>query len=108
MKKSLQNIILFSLVILFFLIISKIQLLIIYFFISIVISITINPISNLLCKINIFSFKINETLAAVICLLMITIIGGLVGYIFSPLILDEIQIIKSIQLNEVQSFLNIA
>ena len=52
-------------------------------------------------------FKINKTISAILCLLIITTLGFLIGYLISPLIIEEIQIISSIQINEIQNFLNI-
>ena len=85
MKKSLQNILLLTFVILCFYIIFKIQLLIVYFFISLVLSITINPVSNLLCTLKIGKWKINNTFSTIICLFIISAIGSLFGFIFSPI-----------------------
>ena len=107
MKNSIQNISILALIGFAFFLLTKIQLLIIYFFIAIVLSITINPLNNLLCRTSIFKLKINKTIAAIICLLTLTIISSLIGYILSPIIIEEIQILSSIQLSEVQNFLNI-
>lgn len=107
MKKSLQNILIFSFVILCFYIISKIQLLIIYFFIALVLSITINPVSNLLCTLKIGKFKINETFSTIICLCIISTICSFFGLIFSPIIIEEINIIKSIKIEEMQKFASV-
>ena len=108
MKISTQNIILLGLIGLVFFLILKIQLLLIYLFISLVLSITINPISNWICNIKISKFYINKTLAAIFCLLIIVGCTSLIGYIISPLIIEEVQIISSIQITEVQEFLNVA
>ena len=108
MKKSLQNILLLAFVILCFYIIFKIQILIIYFFISLVLSIMINPVSNLLCTLEIGKWKVNDTLSTIICLIIISAISSLFGFIFSPIIIEEINIIKSIQIDEIQNFITIA
>ena len=107
MKNSVQNILILSLIIFIFFVITKIQLLIIYFFIAAVLSITINPLSNLIVKVKFLKFKVNTTIAAIICLCVITTIGGMIGFILSPIIIEEIQIISSIQLIEIQNFLDI-
>ena len=107
MKNSIQNIIVLALIGFVFFLITKIQLLIIYFFIATVLSITINPLNNLLCRTKIFKLEINQSIAAIFCLLTITLISSLIGYILSPIIIEEIQILSSIQLIEIQNFLNI-
>ncbi len=108
MKDSLRNIILLIIIGLTFFLISKIQLLIIYLFIALVLSITINPLSNWICSIKIFKQKVNKTIASILCLFIISVCMTLLGYIISPLIIEEIQIISSIQLTEIQHFLNVA
>tara|TARA_B100001250_G_scaffold397010_1_gene403634 strand:- start:921 stop:1973 length:1053 start_codon:yes stop_codon:yes gene_type:complete len=108
MTESIRNIITLVLIGLSFFLISKIQLLIIYLFIALVLSITINPLNNLICNTKIFKYKVNRNVAAILCLLMISGFGSLFGYILSPLIIEEIQIISSINIVEIQHFLNIA
>ena len=107
MKESIKNIILLGLVILSFFLIPQIQLLIIYFFISIVISISINPLNNFICNIKISKFQINKSVSAIICLLLFSSLLSLILWIISPLIMREFQIISSVNLNETQDFLNI-
>ena len=107
MKNSIQNIIVLALIGFVFFLITKIQLLIIYFFIATVLSITINPLNNLLCRTKIFKLQINQTIAAIICLLIITLVSSFIGYVLSPIVIEEIQILSSIQLEEIQNFLNI-
>jgi len=107
MKNSIQNIIAIAVIGLMFFLITQIQLLIIYFFIAIVLSITINPLNNFLCKMKLFKRQLNKTIAAIICLLIISTNGLLIGYILSPIVIEEVQILSSIQLTEVQNFLNI-
>ena len=88
MKKSITNIIILSLIVGAFFLLSKIQLLIIYLFISIVLSITINPVNNWLCKIKIKGRNINKNIAAIVCLIVISLCTTLLGYIISPLIIE--------------------
>ena len=107
MTESIRNIIILVLIGLGFFLISKIQLLIIYFFISLVLSITINPLNNLICNTTIFKYNVNRNVAAILCLLIISGFGSLFGYILSPLIIEEVQIISSINIGEIQTFLNI-
>ena len=107
MKESIKNIILLGLAIISFLLIPKIQLLIIYFFIAIVISISINPLNNFICNIKIAKFKINKSLSAILCLLLFSALTSLIVLIISPLIMKEFKIISSVNLTETQEFLNI-
>jgi len=88
MKKSIENIIILSLIVFSFFLLSKIQLLIIYLFISIVLSITINPVNNWLCKIKLKGREMNKNIASIICLLIIALGTTLIGYIISPLIIE--------------------
>ena len=104
MKESIKNIILLGLVILSFFLIPQIQLLIIYFFISIVISISINPLNNFICNIKISKFQINKSVSAIICLLLFSSLLSLILWIISPLIMREFQIISSVNLNEHKIF----
>ena len=104
MKKTTQSIILLVLLASLVFLITKIQLLIIYVFIATVLAITINPLSNFLCGLKIFKYKINTTVSAIICLSLISTVGTLIGYILSPVIIEEIQILSSIQLDEIESF----
>ena len=108
MNNSMKNIITLGVIAMALFIVTQIQLLIIYLFISIVISITINPISNKICNMKIGAFKISKTIASIMCLLIIMTTGSIIGYILSPLIIEELQIISSIRIQEVQNFLNIA
>ena len=107
MKESTKNIIILILIAGSLFLLTKIQLLIIYLFISLVISITINPLSNLICSLSIYKYKIDKNIAAILCLFIISLFGSIFGYILSPLIIEEIQIISSIQIIEVQNFINI-
>lgn len=107
MKNSLKNSLLIVVIALSLFLITKIQLLIIYLFISIVLSITINPINNMLCKLKLLKFKINNSLAAIICLLIIAMTSTIIGYLLSPIIIEEIHILSSLQLSEIQQFLDI-
>ncbi len=107
MKESIKNIILLGLVVILCLILPKIQLLIIYFFLSIVISISINPLNNFICNIKIGKLKINKSLSAILCLLVFTSFISLIVLIISPLIMREFKIISSVNFNEIQNFLNI-
>jgi len=107
MKKTTQSIILLVLLASLVFLITKIQLLIIYVFIATVLAITINPLSNFLCGLKIFKYKINTTVSAIICLSLISTMGTLIGYILSPIIIEEIQILSSIQLDEIESFLTL-
>ena len=88
MKKSIGNIIILSLILISLFLISKIQLLIIYLFISIVLSITINPFNNWLCNIKFKHKKLNKNIAAIICLMTIAFLTTIFGYILSPLIIE--------------------
>ena len=88
MKKSIGNIIILSLILISLFLISKIQLLIIYLFISIVLSITINPFNNWLCNIKFKHKKLNKNIAAIICLITIAFLTTIFGYILSPLIIE--------------------
>ena len=107
MKESTRNIIILILIAGCLLLLTKIQLLIIYLFISLVISITINPLSNWICNLSIYKHKIDKNIAAILCLLIICLFSSIFGYILSPLIIEEIQIISSIQIIEIQNFINI-
>lgn len=107
MKESIKNIILLGLIVISFVILPKIQLLIIYFFISIVISISINPLNNRICNIKIGKIKINKSLSAILCLFLFASLISLIILIISPLIMREFKIISSVNLNEIQQFLNI-
>ena len=107
MNEPIRNIIILGIVIISFLILPKIQLLIVYFFISTVISISINPLNNLICNIKIAKFKINKSISAVLCLLLFTMLTSLIIVIISPLIMREFKIISSVNLNEIQDFINI-
>ena len=108
MKESGRNIIILVLIGLGFFLLSKIQLLIIYLFIALVLSITINPLNNWICKIRIRQYKMNRNIAAILCLLTISGFLSIFGYILSPLVIEEIQIISSINIEGIQRFLNIA
>ena len=88
MKKSIESIIVLTLIIAAFFLISKIQILIIYFFIAIVLSITINPLNNWLCRQKIKNKSLNKNISAIICLLVISLCTTLLGYIISPLIIE--------------------
>ncbi len=88
MKKSIGNIIILSLIVMSLFLISKIQLLIIYLFISIVLSITINPLNNRLCNIKFKNNRLNKNIAALICLMTIAFFTTILGYILSPLIIE--------------------
>lgn len=88
MKKSIQNIVILTLIITAFFLLSKIQILIIYFFIATVLSITINPLNNWLCRQKIKNRRLNKSIAALICLLVISTFTTLLGYIISPLIIE--------------------
>ena len=111
MKNSIQNSIIFLL--LFYLIgtgfwlIGTVQLLIIYFFIALVLSIAINPINNWICNIKIFKHNINTTIATMLCLLIISGFIALIGYLLSPLIIKEVQIISSVESTQITNFLQI-
>ena len=107
MKDSIKNIIILITICLGLFLISKIQLLVIYFFIALVLSITINPISNWICKIKILKYSISKTIATLLCLIIISSSFGLLGFILSPLIIEELQIISSIQSEEIKNFLMI-
>ena len=107
MKDSGINIIILGLIGLGFFLLSKIQLLIIYLFISLVLSITINPLNNWICNIHIFKLKLNRNIGAILCLFIIASCMSLIGYILSPLVIEEIQIISSIRIEEIQKFLQI-
>ena len=107
MKKSFQNIFTLIAIAICFFLLTKIQLLIIYFFIALVLSITINPINNFLCNIQIKKISLNKSVAAIICLIIISLITSLIGYVLSPIIIEEIKILSSIQLYEIQNFLDI-
>ena len=107
MKESGRNIIILGLIGLVFFLVSKIQLLIIYLFISLVLSITINPLNNWICNINILNYNLNKNIAAILCLLIIAFCMSIIGYILSPLVIEEIQIISSINIEEIQHFLHI-
>ncbi len=107
MKESIKNIIILAAIILCLFLLPKIQLLIIYFFLAIVISISITPLNNFICNIKISKFQINRSISAILCLLIVTALIFLIGFIISPLIMKEFEIISSVQLNDVQQFLNV-
>lgn len=88
MKKSIQNIIILILIAASFLLLSKIQLLIIYLFISIVLSITINPLNNWLRNLKLKGHNLNKNISAIVCLIVISTFTTLLGYIISPLIVE--------------------
>ena len=108
MKESIKNTIFLLLIGIGLFLLTKIQLLIIYLFISLVISITINPLSNWICSITIFKRAIYKTISSFLCLFIVSIIALLFGYILSPLIIEEVHIISSVQIDQIQTFLNIA
>ena len=108
MKKSIQNTSVFILMVLSLFLLFKIQILIIYLFISLVLSITITPINNIICSIKLKKIKINRNIGSIICLLIIASFTSLIVYLISPLIVKEIDIVKSIQGDDVQSFLHAA
>ena len=108
MKDSIKNTIVLILIGLGFFLISKIQLLVIYFFIALVLSITINPINNWICNVKVFKYSINKTIATLISLTIMSTCFGLLGLIVSPLIIEEIQIISSIESKDISNFLTVA
>ena len=106
MKESIKNIttlLIISLIIFFLL---KIQILIIYIFISLVLSITVTPINNKICNIKIRGFQINKNIAAFMCLLLISLFISLIVFLMSPLIIKEFQIVSSIKIDDIQELLN--
>ena len=88
MKKIFQIVFLIIAILMALYILSQIQELIICLFIALVLSISINPINNFLCK------KLNKTISAIICLLIITTISGTLAYLMSPIITNEIETIE--------------
>ncbi len=70
-------------------------------------SITINPVNNWICNIRIFKYNINKTIAALISLTIMSSCFSLLGFALSPLIIEEIQIISSIEAKEILNFLTI-
>ena len=72
MTDSIKNIAILLLIGIGLFLLTKIQLLIIYLFISLVISITINPLSNWLCGITILKKSINKTISTILCLFIVS------------------------------------
>tara|TARA_B100000575_G_scaffold288560_1_gene288809 strand:+ start:1044 stop:2057 length:1014 start_codon:yes stop_codon:yes gene_type:complete len=101
MKKKTSNIwglfIGFSLLFLFW----KLSILFAYLFISIILAIVLNPLNKKLQF-----HKLNKLFSSLICILIIFLVIFILGFIGSPIILDEIETISKIDYNNFQNYLN--
>ena len=101
MKKKTSNIwglfIGFSLLFLFW----KLSILFAYLFISIILAIVLNPLNKKLQF-----HKLNRVLSSSICILIIFLVIFILGFVGSPIILDEIETISKIDYNNFQNYLN--
>ena len=101
MKKKTNNIwglfIGFSLIFLFW----KLSILFAYLFISIILAIVLNPLNKKLQF-----HKLNKLFSSLICILIIFLVIFILGFVGSPIILDEIETISKIDYNNFQSYLN--
>ena len=101
MKKKTSNIwglfIGFSLLFLFW----KLSILFAYLFISIILAIVLNPLNKKLQF-----HKLNKLFSSLICILIIFLVIFILGFVGSPIILDEIETISKIDYNNFQNYLN--
>lgn len=101
MKKKTNNIwglfIGFSLIFLFW----KLSILFAYLFISIILAIVLNPLNKKLQF-----HKLNKLFSSLICILIIFLVIFILGFVGSPIILDEIETISKIDYNNFQNYLN--
>ena len=101
MKKKTSNIwglfIGFSLIFLFW----KLSILFAYLFISIILAIVLNPLNKKLQF-----HKLNKLFSSLICILIIFLVIFILGFVGSPIILDEIETISKIDYNNFQNYLN--
>tara|TARA_B100001057_G_scaffold492244_2_gene584266 strand:+ start:26260 stop:27273 length:1014 start_codon:yes stop_codon:yes gene_type:complete len=101
MKKKTSNIwglfIGFSLLFLFW----KLSILFAYLFISIILAIVLNPLNKKLQF-----HKLNRVFSSLICILIIFLVIFMLGFVGSPIILDEIETISKIDYNNFQNYLN--
>ena len=101
MKKKTSNIwglfIGFSLLFLFW----KLSILFAYLFISIILAIVLNPLNKKLQF-----HKLNRVFSSLICILIIFLVIFILGFVGSPIILDEIETISKIDYNNFQNYLN--
>ena len=101
MKKNTNNIwglfIGFSLIFLFW----KLSILFAYLFISIILAIVLNPLNKKLQF-----HKLNKLFSSLICILIIFLVIFILGFVGSPIILDEIETISKIDYNNFQNYLN--
>lgn len=101
MKKKTNNIwglfIGLSLIFLFW----KLSILFAYLFISIILAIVLNPLNKKLQF-----HKLNKLLSSLICIIIIFLVIFILGFVGSPIILDEIETISKIDYNNFQNYLN--
>ena len=87
----------FSLLFLFW----KLSILFAYLFISIILAIVLNPLNKKLQF-----HKLNRVFSSLICILIIFLVIFILGFVGSPIILDEIETISKIDYNNFQNYLN--
>ncbi|MBH75730.1 MAG: hypothetical protein CMP68_00990 [Flavobacteriales bacterium] len=87
----------FSLLFLFW----KLSILFAYLFISIILAIVLNPLNKKLQF-----HKLNRVFSSLICILIIFLVIFMLGFVGSPIILDEIETISKIDYNNFQNYLN--
>ena len=79
----------------------KLSILFAYLFISIILAIVLNPLNKKLQF-----HKLNKLFSSLICILIIFLVIFILGFVGSPIILDEIETISKIDYNNFQNYLN--